>query len=137
MKKMTLALLITVITAGSAFSTLARADGPRGQQWHQQGRDRDSDRHHAAAHHNDNSHRDEHGHYQQRDRFAWQGYHFRRGQPLPAHFRERDYRVNNWHERGLHRPSRGEHWAYIDGNYVLIAAATGVITSILLNNVMQ
>lgn len=148
MKKTTLALLMTVFTASTLFSTVTQAEGPPGQPWHQQGGhdghggpeghggpDRGSNRGHDGR--GDFRGHDEHGrdrHFEQRDRFAWQGHEFRRGQPLPPHFRGNDYRVNDWRDRGLGVPPRGEHWAYIDGNYVLIAAATGVITSILLNN---
>jgi len=45
--------------------------------------------------------------------------------------------VNDWRERGLREPPRGEHWAYVDGNYVLIAVATGIITSIILDSVVH
>ena len=31
----------------------------------------------------------------------------------------------------------GYHWANIDGNYVLIAAATGVITALVLNSALN
>lgn len=145
MKKTTLALLITVLSASTLFSTVTQAEGPPGQQWHQQGGhdgQGSPEGHHSQGrgpdHGQDNRH-DDHGrgpdhHFESRDRFAWQGHDFRRGQPMPAHFRGDDYRINDWHQRGLREPPRGEHWAYIDGNYVLIAAATGVITSILLNS---
>ncbi|MCQ4010676.1 RcnB family protein, partial [Klebsiella pneumoniae] len=33
--------------------------------------------------------------------------------------------VRDWSDRGLPPPPEGHHWSYIDGNYVLIAAATG------------
>lgn len=153
MKKTTLALLMTVFTASTLFSTVTQAEGPPGQQWHQQGgRDghggsgRGPDRGHddrgGYQAHDDRGHGDRGrgpgpDRYESRDRFAWQGHDFRRGHPLPPHFRYDDYRVDNWHERGLREPPRGEHWAYIDGNYVLIAAATGVITSILLNGAFR
>ncbi|MGE9553707.1 RcnB family protein [Erwinia amylovora] len=146
MKKTTLALLMTVFTASTLFSTVTQADGPPGQPWHQQGGHDGhggpdgrggpgSDHRHDGR--GDYRGHDDHGpdrHFEERDRFAWQGHDFRRGHPLPPRFRGDDYRINDWHERGLREPPRGEHWAYIDGNYVLIAAATGVITSILLNN---
>ena len=152
MKKTTLALLMTVFTASTLFSTVTQAEGPPGQQWHQQGGHGGPDGHGNPGHgpdhgHNDRGHDDRrdhrghddrgHGpdrHYESRDRFAWQGHDFRRGHPMPPRFRGDDYRINDWHDRGLREPPRGEHWAYIDGNYVLIAAATGIITSILLNN---
>jgi Ni/Co efflux regulator RcnB len=152
MKKTTLALLMTVFTASTLFSTVSQADGPPGQPWHQQGGHdghggpdghgggpgRGPDRgHDDRGHDNHDRGHDNRGpdrHYESRDRFAWQGHDFRRGDRLPPHYRYDDYRVNDWHERGLREPPRGENWAYIDGNYVLIAAATGVITSFLLNN---
>ncbi|RRZ93687.1 RcnB family protein [Erwinia sp. 198] len=144
MKKTTLALLIAVFSASSLFSTVTQADGPPGQAWHHQGGheghggpgDRDRPGRGPDRGPDFEGHRG-HGpdrHFEERDRFAWQGHEFHRGQPLPPRFRGDDYRVNDWHARGLHEPPRGERWAYIDGNYVLIAAATGVITSILLNS---
>lgn len=71
------------------------------------------------------------------DRFAYGGHEFRKGQPAPQAFRGNDFRVNDWRARGLPAPPRGHHWSYIDGRYVLIAAATGIITSIILNSALQ
>ncbi|MBT0728508.1 RcnB family protein [Rosenbergiella australiborealis] len=65
--------------------------------------------------------------------FAYQGHNFDRGRPVPEDFRGPDYRVDDWHDRGLPSPPPGQHWAYIDGNYLLVAATTGIITSIILN----
>jgi len=147
MKKTTLALLMTLFS-GTLFSTVTQAEGPPGQEWHHQGghegrggpdrggpdhgADRGPDRGHGDFRGHE-GHGPDH-HFEERDRFAWQGHEFHRGQPLPPRFRGHDYRVDDWRARGLHEPPRGERWAYIDGNYVLIAAATGVITSILLNS---
>lgn len=72
----------------------------------------------------------------EREHFAWNGHDFRRGQPAPQRFRGNDYRVDDWNDRGLPPPPSGQHWSYIDGNYVLIAAATGIITSILINGAL-
>ncbi|MCU7368465.1 RcnB family protein [Pantoea stewartii] len=68
------------------------------------------------------------------DRFAWEGHEFRRGRPVPREYCGDRYRIDDWRERGLREPPEGQHWADIDGNYVLIAAATGIITSLILNN---
>lgn len=144
MKKTTLALLMTVFTASTLLSTVTRADGPPGQPWHQHDGHGDNDgrggqdRGHGDR--GDRQRHDNHGpnrHFEERDRFAWHGHDFRRGRPLPPDFRGDNYRVNDWHARGLREPPRGQHWAYIDGNYVLIAAATGIITAILLNGAYQ
>ncbi|WP_034918984.1 RcnB family protein [Erwinia sp. 9145] len=138
MKKTTVAFLIAAVTAG--FSGVTQAEGPPGQpQFRHQaqgGHDARSDRGgpRGDSHHDERRHDDRH--YASRDSFAWQGQDFRRGHRLPAHFDSAPYRVNDWRDRGLGEPPRGQHWAYIDGNYVLIAAATGVITSILLHNAL-
>lgn len=133
MKKTTLTLLISLFTASTLFSTLCFADGPgRGPdpQWQQ---DRGQDHRGHADRHDDRDDR-RHGGPQERDHFAWNGHDFRRGHPAPERFRGDDYRVDDWRDRGLYEPPHGAHWAYVDGNYVLIAAATGVITAILLGN---
>lgn len=80
-----------------------------------------------------NPHQERH----ERDHFAWNGHDFRKGQPAPERYRGNDYRINDWNGRGLPAPPRGQHWSYIDGNYVLIAAATGIITSILINGALS
>lgn len=148
MKKTTLALVLSVFTVSSFFSSLSHADGPGNgpdRQWHQQdgGQHDRGNRHDRQAnggpdrHENRASdHHDARFHSAERDHFAWNGHDFRRGQPLPPRFRGNDYRIDDWHRRGLYEPPRGAYWGYIDGNYVLIAAATGVITSIILGNAL-
>ncbi|MEN5016399.1 RcnB family protein [Erwinia sp. Eh17-17] len=139
MKKTTLTLLISLFTASSLFSTLSYADGPGNgpdRQWHQdrghdnRGDDRHDDRDRGDWGHSDRGRAGPH----ERDHFAWNGHDFRRGHPAPERFRGDDYRVNDWRDRGLYEPPHGAHWAYVDGNYVLIAAATGVITSIIIGS---
>ncbi len=66
----------------------------------------------------------------------WRGNDFRKGHPAPAPFRGDEYRVRDWSDRGLPPPPEGHHWSHIDGNYVLIAAATGIITSILVSGAL-
>lgn len=74
-----------------------------------------------------------HGHHPGGD-FAWRGHRFAPGRPFPPGFYGPQYRVDDWQRRGLPEPPHGHRWSYIDGNYVLVAVATGVITSIILNN---
>ena len=128
------------------------ANGPQGNQdnGHQ-------DNGHQDNGHQDNGHQDN-GHHRgpnhgeqgragasqqhrqdrhEQEHFAWNGHDFRKGQPAPEHYRGSAYRINNWHDRGLPAPPQGQHWSYIDGNYVLIAAATGIITSILVNGLLN
>ncbi|MDL4915356.1 MAG: RcnB family protein [Enterobacterales bacterium endosymbiont of Blomia tropicalis] len=145
MKKTTLSLIASLLACSTLFSGTTWADGPGGhheQSWQQQ---REGGGHHEdrgrgpgpANQRHDNRH-DQGGrspeHRNNRDHFAWNGHDFRRGHVVPHEYRDNIYRVNDWHERGLREPPRGEYWAYIDGNYVLIAAATGIITSLILSN---
>lgn len=56
---------------------------------------------------------------------------FRKGRPLPEKYRGEGYQVSDWRKHGLKAPPAGHRWQNIDGNYVLIAVATGVITSVI------
>lgn len=61
---------------------------------------------------------------------------WRRGDRLPAYYRDRYHVVDYRYHRGLHRPPRGYHWVRDDdrGEYLLIGIATGVILSAILSN---
>ncbi|POW58325.1 hypothetical protein C3408_08030 [Candidatus Pantoea alvi] len=147
MKKTTLRVIATFIACSSLISTVSWADGPgdhHGQPWQQHDGDRHDDRDRGPHGHGPdrgpdrdrfagNPHRDRHDD-RDRDHFAWNGHDFRRGHPMPHEYRGPHYRVDDWRERRLPEPPRGEYWSYIDGNYVLIAAATGIITSLILGN---
>lgn len=133
MKKTTLAVVISVFTANALFATAVRAEGPQGghdPHWQQQ-QGHNNDQHGAPPH--AQPARGHESHHRAGDHFAWNGQDFRRGHAVPQDYRSDRYRVSDWHKRGLRQPPQGQHWAYINGNYVLIAAATGIITSILLN----
>ncbi len=69
--------------------------------------------------------------------FAWRGHRFEPGRRFPPDFRGPHYWVNDWHHRGLPPPPYGNRWSYVDGNYVLVAIASGVITSIILNSALH
>ena len=58
---------------------------------------------------------------------------FKQGERIPQQYRSYSYRVDNWKEHKLHQPPKGHQWVQIGGDFILIAAATGIITSILLN----
>ncbi len=55
------------------------------------------------------------------------------GERLPDYYRSSHYYVNDWRGYHLHEPPRGYGWANIDGNFVLVALATGLIAQVLLN----
>lgn len=46
----------------------------------------------------------------------------------------RGQRVNDWQNRRLQRPPRGYEWRRVDNNYVLAAAATGLIMGLVIAN---
>lgn len=151
MKKTTLTLIASFIACSTLFSGMTRAEGPDDHRWEQHGGGPRTDNGRGPAHADQRradrgpgpEHRERiaerrlpEGHHDA-DRFAWNGHDFRLGHPAPPEFRGPHYRVDDWRTRGLYAPPRGEHWAYIDGNYVLVAAATGIISAILLNNAIN
>lgn len=58
---------------------------------------------------------------------------FYRGGRLPPEYRGRQYVVDDWRGHHLKQPPRGYQWVQVGGDYVLVAVATGIILSVLLN----
>lgn len=54
------------------------------------------------------------------------------GSPLPPGYQGEVYVVNDWQSRGLYAPPQGYAWRYVDGQYVLVAVATGIIAATFL-----
>jgi len=52
---------------------------------------------------------------------------------MPDEYRHRQYVINDWRGHNLSAPPRGYQWVQSGGDYVLIAIATGIIASLLLN----
>ena len=58
---------------------------------------------------------------------------FQRGGYLPHEYRHRGYQVNDWRaHRGLYAPPHGHQWMQVNGDFVLVALATGLIANLLL-----
>ncbi|WP_369980755.1 RcnB family protein [Xanthomonas bundabergensis] len=117
-------LALTLLASGGAFAA--------GQDDHD--RDRDQDR---------KDHRDDHRGPQQarqddrrddrHDNGRHEGpRHYKRGERLAAD--HRGDRVPDYRKRGLKAPPRGHEWRRVDNQYVLIAVATGVISSVIANS---
>ncbi|WP_413726916.1 RcnB family protein [Sodalis sp. RH16] len=136
MKKTTLMLVLTLFASGSVFSTGSYADGRRDHDGHGPRWDRGHGHGGPGWHHDRGDFRGHGYRGGYHDRFAWRGHEFRRGYPLPPPYRGDYYRVHDWRHRGLQSPPRGHYWAYIDGRYVMVAAATGVITAIIMGNAL-
>jgi len=56
-----------------------------------------------------------------------------RGDGMPPEYRTRHYVVDDWRGHHLYAPPRGYQWVQSGGDYLLVAVATGIIASILLN----
>lgn len=62
------------------------------------------------------------------------GHRFYRGGYLPHQYRSNVYYVNNWQAYpGLYAPPYGQQWVNVDGQFLLVALATGLIANALLN----
>ncbi|NHZ36046.1 RcnB family protein [Massilia rubra] len=73
------------------------------------------------------------GGYQGHDRGSSERQHYRRGAYLEHQHRGSSYVVSDWRSRRLSAPPRGSHWVQANGDYLLVAIATGLITQVLLN----
>jgi Ni/Co efflux regulator RcnB len=59
---------------------------------------------------------------------------FHRGGYLPYQYRSHSYYVNDWHAYPrLYAPPYGHQWVNVDGEFLLVAIATGLIANALLN----
>lgn len=58
---------------------------------------------------------------------------FRRGGYIPREFRNPVYVINDYRPYRLPPPPRNHQWVQVGADYVLIAIATGIIASIVLN----
>ena len=56
---------------------------------------------------------------------------WRRGAYVPAPYRH--FYVQDWGYYGLRPPPPGYRWVYVDGNFVLMALATGLIANVIAN----
>lgn len=59
------------------------------------------------------------------------GHNWRRGAYVPSAYRS--YYVQDPYYYGLNAPPRGHRWVYADGNFVLMALASGLIASVVAN----
>ena len=105
MNKILMAALAVSLVATSAPAAFAQYDRDRGGE--QSNRDHDQGRGHSEYR--------QHSEWHKGARIGHDDWN--RGRPI-------DYRQNH-----LRRPARGYEWREVDGNYVLAAAATGLIVS--------
>lgn len=58
---------------------------------------------------------------------------WQRGHYLPVEYRQSRYVVRHHHPQ-LYAPPRGHHWIQVNGEFLLVAAATGLIAHAILNH---
>lgn len=57
-----------------------------------------------------------------------------RGDRLPGRYRTHQYVVDNYRAHHLSAPPRGHHWVQVGADYVLVAAATGLIVNAVMGH---
>lgn len=57
---------------------------------------------------------------------------WQRGDRVPQKYRSKGYYVNDWRTRELPPPPSDHRWLRVNGDYVLVGIATGIISQILL-----
>lgn len=100
---------------------------------HDHGWDRQGDDHDHGHGHD----RDDRGWHEDHDHGRHVGWdrHYRRGEYLPERYRVREYYVDDYASYHLYAPPRGYVWVRgDDGQFVLVALATGLIVQELLGH---
>ena len=98
--------------------------------------DRRDDRHDRREERRDNrqDRRQDRRYYGMHDRGRHEGW-YHRGGYVPLEYRGGRYIVTDWHREHLRQPPRGYRWVRSDnGDFLLVAAATGIITELLLHH---
>ncbi|WP_110654430.1 RcnB family protein [Salinicola halimionae] len=131
------ALTIGVMIAALSTAGLAQANPGHGNG-HGHGHDK-GHRHHDRDDHRHDHDRYDHNRYDHNrydhDRYRDHHHDWREGGHIASrYYRDDRYWVRDWHSRHLPQPPHGHRWMHIDGDYVLAAVATGVITAIVLGH---
>lgn len=132
---MTLRQLMTSVIAASTLGvgTLALADDDRRghgrDHRYEQRHDRwDDRRDHRRDHRPDVRIVQQHHHYHGGPRAYPGGPRWHKGQYLPRHVvQQRHVVIDHRHHRHLYAPPRGHQWVQVDGEFLLVAVATGLI----------
>lgn len=118
-RMMTAAAAAMIALTGAAGTAMAQPYGHDNRGGYDQSRDQSRDRHD-----------DRRGYERHDDRGD---HHWRRGERISRDEWGR-YQQVDWRRHHLRRPPRGYEWRQVNGNYVLAAAATGLIASIIANS---
>ena len=139
--------------AANVMATPAPQPQPAGQSWHAQNGQRDHGdrrgdhdrrgdwRDDNRGRHDNRGRYDKHGRYDDRgryysmhDRGRHEGW-YKRGGHMPVEYRTTRYYVNDYRVYHLRQPPRGYRWVRSDnGDFLMVAIATGIIASIIAGN---
>ncbi|MDY0748905.1 RcnB family protein [Paucibacter sp. R3-3] len=114
-KKMIASALAAVLTLGAAGGAFAQ-------------------RHDRDDHHDHDRDNHEYSHRADMRRGAGPNHDIWVGRRVPTEYRQRSYVVDDWRGHHLRQPPRGYHWVQSGSDYLLVAVATGLIASAILNN---
>ena len=154
-KLLSLSAVLGAMLMLASGSVLAQDHGHGRGHGNGHGQNDQGDRDHGNGHDRDRHDRDDHrdggydhdryvrrdgppghayGHYKNwHDRGRHEGW-YKRGGYLPVEYRTR-YVVTDWRGDRLREPPRGYHWVRSDnGDFLLVAIATGIITDLILNH---
>lgn len=142
MKFTTLVSALVVASLGASSLTFAQGYGPRHmdpreQNQYEQRAERRMDHRNDRRFDHERDDRFDAAEARRNDRYEYynaRGPEFRRGGHIPREFRNRQYVINDYRAYHLSPPPRGHQWVQVGADYVLVAIATGLIVSILLNN---
>jgi Ni/Co efflux regulator RcnB len=133
------ATLSSVAVAQDRGQDRGRDDRNRGDNM-QRGNDNNRDNNRGNDHRGNDRRDDHRNDYRGNDRGpmahnrgAGPRHDLRRGGRLPSEYRNRQYVVSDWRGHRLSAPPRGYQWVQTGSDYVMVAAATGLIASILLS----
>lgn len=151
-KALVFAVAAACLTSGAAFAQSYdyrsdRNDGDqRGTRYERNDRHERSDRYDRNDRRDYSQRRDysRHDGYNRPDRYDSRSYGYRdnhqrryqmqRGQRLSQYYRGDHYVVSDWRSRRLYAPQRGYQWVQAGNDYALVAIATGIIATVLLNH---
>ncbi|HSH89010.1 MAG TPA: RcnB family protein [Ramlibacter sp.] len=109
-------------------STQVQVPAPVPQHTQRQTRRHDGDRDHRYSNNRNN------GYTGYNAYSSYSAPRFYQGGYVPHEYRHHRYYVNDWRARHLNAPPYGYQWMQVDnGDYVLMALATGLIANLLMN----
>jgi Ni/Co efflux regulator RcnB len=128
-------LIAAAVIGMAAGPAMAQSDGHDGDHHSRQERHDNGHRNkHDRGDDRRDDRRDDHRYSGMHDRGRHEGW-YKRGGHVPREYRTGRYVVTDWHRENLRQPPRGYHWVRSDnGDFLLVAVATGIVMDLLLHH---